>query len=87
MEAGYDYLLLRGRLRRSLFRYAGIFFFVFGAVLLASGGAYYGYAAKAPNTKKTPISGTSSRTATHPLRLMLLPSSYSRSRWTRCSTP
>ena len=47
MEAGYDYLLLRGRLQRNLFKYAGIFFFVFGAALLASGGAYYGYAAKA----------------------------------------
>ncbi len=47
MEAGYDYLLLRGRLQRKLLRYAGILVFVFGAVLLASGGAYYGYAAKA----------------------------------------
>ena len=47
MEAGYDYLLLRGRLQRKVFRYVGIFLFVFGAVLLATGGAYYGYAAKA----------------------------------------
>ena len=47
MEAGYDYLLLRGRLQRKLLKYVGIIIFVFGALLLASGGAYYGYAAKA----------------------------------------
>ena len=47
MEAGYDYLLLRGRLQRKFFRYSGIIVFVFGALLLATGGAYYGYAAKA----------------------------------------
>lgn len=47
MEAGYDYLLLRGRLQRKLFRYTGIIIFVFGALLLATGGAYYGYASKA----------------------------------------
>ena len=47
MEAGYDYLLLRGRLQRKLFKYTGIIIFVFGALLLATGGAYYGYAAKA----------------------------------------
>ena len=47
MEAGYDYLLLRGGLQRNLFKYVGIFFLVFGAALLATGGAYYGYAAKA----------------------------------------
>ena len=47
MEAGYDYLLRRGRFRRKLLRYSGILVLVFGAVLLASGGAYYGYAAKA----------------------------------------
>ncbi len=47
MEAGYDYLLLRGRMQRKLFRYTGIIVFVFGALLLATGGAYYGYAAKA----------------------------------------
>lgn len=47
MEAGYDYLLLRGRLQRKFFRYTGIIVFVFGALLLATGGAYYGYAAKA----------------------------------------
>ena len=47
MEAGYDYLLLRGRLQRKFFRYTGIIIFVFGALLLATGGAYYGYAAKA----------------------------------------
>ena len=47
MEAGYDYLLLRGRLQRRLFNVSGIFIFVFGAMLLATSGAYYGYAAKA----------------------------------------
>jgi len=47
MEAGYDYLLLRGRLQRRLFKYSGIFVFLFGAVLLAASGAYYGYAANA----------------------------------------
>lgn len=47
MEAGYDYLLLRSRLQRKLFKYSGIIIFVFGAMLLATGGAYYGYAAKA----------------------------------------
>jgi LPXTG-site transpeptidase (sortase) family protein len=47
MEAGYDYLLLRGRLQRRFFKYTGIFVLFIGAVLLATGGAYYGYAAKA----------------------------------------
>ena len=47
MEAGYDYLLLRGRLQRKFVRYTGIFVVVIGALLLATGGAYYGYAAKA----------------------------------------
>jgi len=47
MEAGYDYLLLRGRFQRRFARFTGIFLLVFGILLLASGGAYYGYAAKA----------------------------------------
>ena len=47
MEAGYDYLLLRGHFQRKLAKFTGIFLLVFGALLLASGGAYYGYAAKA----------------------------------------
>lgn len=47
MEAGYDYLLLRGRLQRKLFKYTGIIIFVFGVMLLAAGGTYYGYATKA----------------------------------------
>jgi sortase (surface protein transpeptidase) len=47
MEAGYDYLLLRGRLQRRLLKYSGIFIFLFGAVLLAASGAYYGYATNA----------------------------------------
>ena len=47
MEAGYDYLLLRGRVQRRVARFTGVFLLVFGILLLASGGAYYGYAAKA----------------------------------------
>jgi LPXTG-site transpeptidase (sortase) family protein len=47
MEAGYDYLLLRGRLQRRFFKYSGIFVLLMGVALLATGGAYYGYAAKA----------------------------------------
>ena len=47
MEAGYDYLLLRKPPRRSLLKFPGIFLFIFGAMLLATSGAYYGYAAKA----------------------------------------
>ena len=47
MEAGYDYLFFRGRLRRRFARFTGIFLLVFGSLLLASGGAYYGYSAKA----------------------------------------
>ena len=47
MEAGYDYLLLHGRLQRRFFRFSGIFIFLLGAVLLAASGAYYGYAANA----------------------------------------
>lgn len=43
MEAGYDYLLLRGR--RHLFSVTAVFLLVFGALLLAGGGAYYAYAA------------------------------------------
>lgn len=45
MEAGYDYLLVRGR--RHLFGFTAVFLVVFGAVLVAGGGAYYAYAAKA----------------------------------------
>jgi LPXTG-site transpeptidase (sortase) family protein len=47
MEAGYDYLLLRGRLQRHLLGFSGLFLLVFGALLLVGGGAYYTYAAKA----------------------------------------
>jgi len=47
MEAGYDYLLIRGRLQRRIARFTGIFFLVFGVLLLASGGVYYGYSANA----------------------------------------
>jgi len=47
MEAGYDYLLLRSRFPRRFARFTGVSLLVFGILLLASGGAYYGYAAKA----------------------------------------
>ena len=47
MEAGYDYLLLRKPLRRPLLKFSGLFLFSLGAMLLATSGAYYGYAAKA----------------------------------------
>jgi sortase (surface protein transpeptidase) len=47
MEAGYDYLLLRGGLQRHLLGLPAIFLVVFGVILLAGGGAYYAYAAKA----------------------------------------
>ena len=47
MEAGYDYLLLRKPPRRHLLKFPGLFLFIFGAMLLATSGAYYGYAAKA----------------------------------------
>ncbi len=45
MEAGYDYL--HGRLQRRIISLTGIFFLVAGLLLLASGGAYYGYSANA----------------------------------------
>ncbi len=47
MEAGYDYLFFHGRLQRRFARFTGIFLLVFGVLLLASGGAYYGYSANA----------------------------------------
>ena len=47
MEAGYDYLLWRVHLQRRFVKYTGIFVLLFGAALLATSGAYYGYATKA----------------------------------------
>ena len=47
MEAGYDYLLLRRPPPRPLLKFSGLFLFILGAMLLATSGAYYGYAAKA----------------------------------------
>ena len=47
MEAGYDYLLLRKPPRQPLLKFSGLFLFILGAMLLATSGAYYGYAAKA----------------------------------------
>ena len=63
MEAGYDYLLLRGGFRRQFAKYAGIGLIALGVMLLASGGAYYGYAAVAradldrPETPPPPGTG------------------------------
>ena len=45
MEAGYDYL--HGRLQRRIVSLTGIILLVFGILLLASGGTYYGYSASA----------------------------------------
>ena len=47
MQAGYDYLLLRGHLQRRVARNAGLILLAIGLCMLAAGGAYYGYAAKA----------------------------------------
>ena len=47
MEAGYDYLLIRGRLHRRFFNFSGLFVIILGAILLASSGVYYVYAAAA----------------------------------------
>ena len=47
MEAGYDYLLTRRKLQQNLLTSPAIFLIVFGVLLLAAGGAYYGYAALA----------------------------------------
>ena len=47
MDAGYDFLLLHGRLKRTFLTSSGLFLFVFGAVLLAGAGGFYLYAAKA----------------------------------------
>jgi hypothetical protein len=45
MEAGFDYI--HGRLQRRIVSLTGIILLVFGFLLLASGGAYYGYSASA----------------------------------------
>jgi sortase (surface protein transpeptidase) len=45
MEAGYDYLLAPGRVKRKIFGLTGILLSVLGLVLLAGGGGYYLYAA------------------------------------------
>ena len=47
MQAGYDYLLLRGHLQRRVARNAGLVLLAIGLCMLAAGGAYYGYAANA----------------------------------------
>ena len=45
MEAGYDYL--HGRVQRRVVNFTGISLLVIGLLLVASGGAYYGYSASA----------------------------------------
>ena len=47
MEAGYDYMLVRGRVQRRLARISGFTLVVLGICLLAAGGAYYAYSANA----------------------------------------
>ena len=47
MQAGYDYLILRGRLRRRTVRAAGFSLLLAGIFLLALGGVYYAYVIKA----------------------------------------
>ncbi|HLF04710.1 MAG TPA: sortase [Dehalococcoidia bacterium] len=46
MEAGYDYLFFLRQAHRRVLRFWGVFLVSFGLLLLAGGGAYYGYAAK-----------------------------------------
>ena len=47
MEAGYDWLLVRGRWQRRPLRVAGFFLLFLGMLLLAGSGGYFGYAGKA----------------------------------------
>lgn len=47
IEAGYDYLFFLRQAHRRAVRFWGVFLISLGALLLAGGGAYYGYAAKA----------------------------------------
>ncbi len=46
MEAGYDYLYFLRQAHRRALRFWGIFLVSLGSLLLAGGGAYYGYAAR-----------------------------------------
>lgn len=47
MLAGYDYMLVRNQLQHRLLRTIGLFLFFLGVSMVATGGAYYAYAAKA----------------------------------------
>ncbi|HEU0020629.1 MAG TPA: sortase [Dehalococcoidia bacterium] len=47
MEAGYDYLLLRGRWPRRLIGFTALILVSLGVLLMAGGGAYYGFVARA----------------------------------------
>ncbi len=44
MQAGYDYLLAPGRLKRGLSGYLGLALSLVGLLLLFAGGGYYLYA-------------------------------------------
>ena len=54
MEAGYDYL--HGRLQRRLTNVTGMFLLVIGLLMLASGGAYYVYAANSKSNLEDMVS-------------------------------
>ena len=47
LEAGYDYLLVRGRLHQRFIRVSALLLVITGAILVAAGTAYYLYASKA----------------------------------------
>jgi LPXTG-site transpeptidase (sortase) family protein len=47
MQAGYDYMLVRNQLQHRLFKVIGLALLILGVLMLAGGGAYYAYAAKA----------------------------------------
>ena len=47
MEAGFDYLLMRPRIKQRFLRVSGMFLVMVGAILLSGGIAYYVYAFKA----------------------------------------
>ena len=83
MDAGYDYLLLRSRLRHKVISASAIFFIVTGVVLLGAGAAYFVYVYKARADLDQlnfalPSAGTSqaaTAAASPPLDLSPLPSS------------
>ncbi len=62
MEAGFDYI--HGRLQRRIASLTGIILLAFGFLLLASGGAYYGYSASAKSNMDDLASVFEPRTVT-----------------------